>query len=93
MPRYDGTGPRGKGPMTGRGEGYCAITLPEPGQPGRGYAGLQGTPMRLDTPPIGLGPDARLAFRMTPSARQGRAFRRGRGRGLRRGRDWQSAHW
>jgi len=23
MPRYDGTGPRGKGPRTGRGMGYC----------------------------------------------------------------------
>jgi hypothetical protein len=24
MPGFDGTGPRGKGPMIGRGEGYCA---------------------------------------------------------------------
>ena len=24
MPRGDGTGPTGKGPMTGRGAGYCA---------------------------------------------------------------------
>ena len=24
MPAYDGTGPRGQGPMTGRGMGYCA---------------------------------------------------------------------
>jgi hypothetical protein len=24
MPRYDGTGPEGQGPMTGRGRGYCA---------------------------------------------------------------------
>jgi hypothetical protein len=31
MPRFDGTGPRGLGPMTGRGEGYCAIALPSPG--------------------------------------------------------------
>ena len=23
MPRYDGTGPQGKGPMTGRGMGNC----------------------------------------------------------------------
>ena len=23
MPRYDGTGPQGMGPMTGRGMGYC----------------------------------------------------------------------
>lgn len=25
MPGYDGTGPRGMGPMTGRGLGYCAV--------------------------------------------------------------------
>lgn len=23
MPRYDGTGPQGKGPQTGRGMGFC----------------------------------------------------------------------
>ncbi len=23
MPRFDGTGPQGKGPMTGRGLGHC----------------------------------------------------------------------
>ncbi len=32
MPNFDGTGPRGKGPMTGGGRGYCAIPLPNPGQ-------------------------------------------------------------
>jgi hypothetical protein len=31
MPGIDGTGPRGKGPMSGRGEGYCVMTLPAPG--------------------------------------------------------------
>ena len=25
MSRFDGTGPRGKGPMTGRGKGLCAL--------------------------------------------------------------------
>ncbi len=33
MPRGDGTGPMGMGPMTGRGAGYCA------GGIGPGYAG------------------------------------------------------
>lgn len=43
MPRFDGTGPRGEGPFSGRGEGYCAVELPEaPGQPAKGYAGWQG---------------------------------------------------
>jgi hypothetical protein len=27
MPNYDGTGPEGKGPMTGFGRGYCVIPL------------------------------------------------------------------
>ena len=27
MPRFDGKGPRGEGPMTGRGMGYC-VTSP-----------------------------------------------------------------
>jgi hypothetical protein len=27
MPGFDGTGPRGMGPMTGRGRGYCVIPL------------------------------------------------------------------
>ena len=47
MPRFDGTGPRGAGPMTGRGEGYCAVRLPEePGRPADAYAGLEGKPVR-----------------------------------------------
>ena len=28
MPGFDGTGPRGMGPMTGGGRGYCAVLLP-----------------------------------------------------------------
>ena len=27
MPNYDGTGPEGKGPMTGLGRGYCIIPI------------------------------------------------------------------
>lgn len=27
MPRFDGTGPRGMGPMTGGSRGYCVIPL------------------------------------------------------------------
>jgi len=44
MPAFDGTGPGGLGPMTGRGEGYCAVAFPPPGT-GRapyGYAGVAG---------------------------------------------------
>lgn len=32
MPGYDGTGPDGAGPMTGRGKGYCVVELPENGK-------------------------------------------------------------
>jgi hypothetical protein len=31
MPGFDGTGPRGFGPMTGRGMGYCAVTVGKAG--------------------------------------------------------------
>ncbi|WP_072870317.1 DUF5320 domain-containing protein [Desulfofundulus thermosubterraneus] len=27
MPGFDGSGPRGAGPMTGRGQGYCIVPL------------------------------------------------------------------
>ena len=37
MPGFDGTGPRGMGPMTGGGRGFCAIPL-RPAWPA--YAGM-----------------------------------------------------
>ena len=40
MPRVDGTGPRGMGPMTGHGAGYCAgFVMPDNENPipGRGF--------------------------------------------------------
>lgn len=30
MPGFDGTGPRGMGPMTGGGRGYCVVPLNQP---------------------------------------------------------------
>ena len=30
MPNYDGTGPKGKGPMTGCGQGYCILPISTP---------------------------------------------------------------
>ena len=44
MPGFDGTGPRGTGAMTGRGQGYCAVAYPKNGQP-YGFVGLQGRPV------------------------------------------------
>ncbi len=52
MPGFDGTGPRGEGPFSGRGEGYCAVKLPDaPGELAVGYAGQQGRPVRVGTSP------------------------------------------
>jgi len=49
MPGFDGTGPRGAGMFTGRGEGYCALRQQAPGsgEPAVGYAGIQGRPVQL----------------------------------------------
>jgi hypothetical protein len=46
MPGFDGTGPQGKGPMTGRGSGYCVLR--ESAEiPSRieGLAGIAGVPV------------------------------------------------
>ena len=83
MPRFDGTGPQGQGPMTGRGEGYCAMVLPESGQAPYGYAGLQGVPVR----------GARFTRWPRMAMQRGRAFGRGRGRGTGRGRGRRFARW
>lgn len=88
MPAFDGTGPRGLGPMTGRGEGYCAVAFPPPGT-GRapyGYAGLASTPVQPAPGPVGgMGyPTARFAPFSAPRFGRGLGRRRGRGRGRRR---------
>jgi hypothetical protein len=81
MPRFDGTGPRGDGPMTGRGEGYCVLELPEPGRPIRGYAGLEGTPVNLETPSAwpGWWPRTAVGSQCVRGRGLGRGACRGRG--------------
>jgi hypothetical protein len=90
MPAFDGTGPRGQGPMTGRGEGYCAVKLPDRlGRPAYGYAGLQGRPV-LTVAALSV-PGTRFGRWQRPAVWSRRAFgrglrpgrRAGRGRGLR----------
>ncbi len=46
MPGFDGTGPQGRGPMTGRGMGFCVLKGPK-GKSGNaeGFVGIQGTPV------------------------------------------------
>jgi hypothetical protein len=47
MPRFDGTGPLGQGPMTGRGLGFCVLkeSQSNPGQI-EGFAGINGKPIK-----------------------------------------------
>ena len=80
MPRGDGTGPAGMGPMTGRGLGPCA-GYPTPGytNPGGGRLTTLGTFGRWAAgalPRLGLG----LGRRMGVGRGAGRGMGRGRGR-------------
>jgi hypothetical protein len=72
MPAFDGTGPRSQGPLSGRGEGYCAIRLPSPRswRVPSGYAGRALVPVHLG-----------LRQRLSLGRALGQARRRG-GRGL-----------
>ena len=46
MPGFDGTGPLGRGPMSGRGRGFCALRIPAKlWEPVTGYAGCAGWPV------------------------------------------------
>ena len=49
MPGFDGTGPLGQGPMTGRGRGFCLLkeSKNKPSQV-KGLAGIQGLPVNLN---------------------------------------------
>jgi len=75
MPRFDGTGPGGMGPMTGKGRGYCAMPVRGPSYnrpsffPWRRGAGYGNR--RYDSP--------------IPGFMGWRGFRRGGGRGRFRG--------
>jgi hypothetical protein len=81
--------------MTGGGRGYCALKLPESGEAPYGYAGLQGTPVRLES----SAPQPTLWTRFTRWLRPGTGpmsllgRRRGRGRGAGRGRGRRLGMW
>lgn len=85
MPRFDGTGPRGAGSMTGRGEGYCVLAMRESGEPVRGYAGVAGVP--VGAPTREETSEAEAVRWAAPGVGRGRSWagRRWRGRWLRRG--------
>ena len=88
MPGYDGTGPQGQGPMTGRGMGFCVLTTSQenPGQV-KGFAGLQGVPVGQisDAGSYGYGAPYYAGWG-NPWFRRGFGFGRGFGRGWGRGR-------
>jgi hypothetical protein len=76
MPGYDGTGPAGRGPLTGQGRGFCVMKVPEaPDEPLTGFAGRSGAPVRFD--PAGAAPSgASSADRMRRIASDIRRLRR-----------------
>lgn len=52
MPNRDGTGPRGKGPMTGKCSGNCMVRIPDnQDEPIRGFAGKRGWPFSFSQKP------------------------------------------
>ncbi|NLA38423.1 MAG: DUF5320 family protein [Methanomicrobiales archaeon] len=72
MPGFDGTGPGGRGPMTGGGFGYCS-----PAVRGR-WPPMWGRRIPYPGPVYGLGRGG-----MPRGGGWGRGFGRGRGRGWR----------
>jgi len=48
MPEHDGTGPKGRGPMTGRGRGHCMLKIPQTSnEPLTGFVGRSGQPVQI----------------------------------------------
>jgi len=60
MPGFDGTGPRGMGPMTGGGRGFCAV--PRHGMPWS----VPQSNIPWGTPYYGVGPPTSGAMPFTP---------------------------
>jgi hypothetical protein len=91
MPRGDGTGPVGMGPMTGRAAGYCAgYGMPGYMNPGYGrgfqgwgigYGGYPPYAQYAPYAPWGYPANVPYGPRMRWGFYRGRGFGRGRGRG------------
>ena len=77
MPRFDGTGPMGAGPMTGGVRGFC-----NPAYAGYGYGGYDRG--------YGRGRGFRRGF--GPGLGWGRGYGQGYGRGYGRGFGWRAAY-
>jgi len=105
MPGFDGTGPKGKGPFTGKGMGYCVINLDskyDENQRNKGK-GVFDMPRGDGTGPMGLGPMTGRAAGfcagyampgyMNPTSGRG-YFGRGRGFfGRGGGRGWRNQYY
>jgi len=50
MPGFDGTGPMGKGPFTGRGRGFCVVPINNNTGNSSGVGGLQNYPVNFYYP-------------------------------------------
>jgi hypothetical protein len=62
MPKFDGTGPFGTGPMTGKGDGHCVLKIPQnPNEPQTGFAGLAEKPVVLLPDSAGIDSDGLLS--------------------------------
>ena len=62
MPKFDGTGPFGTGPMTGKGDGHCVLKIPQNlDEPQTGFAGLAGKPVVLLPDSAGIDSDRLLS--------------------------------
>ena len=82
MPRFDGTGPMGQGPMSGRGMGYCAVPVSR--------LAVAPRPVAAPAYPYGLAgayaaPAGRYMVPWFGYPRRGRRLWFGYGRGLGRG--------
>ena len=68
MPGFDGTGPRGMGPMTGGGRGFCSPWGWSSGPVYGGYGGFRGN--MFDYPYYGMRPQAFSGARFYPQMTQ-----------------------
>ena len=101
MPGFDGTGPRGLGPMTGGGRGFCNSSFRGMGTPYMGYP--YGTPYGTGAPfagyPYGNYPYSPYqaypygGFGMRRGMGRGFGMRRGMGRGFGMGRGMGRGFW
>ncbi|MFH2011638.1 MAG: DUF5320 domain-containing protein [Pseudomonadota bacterium] len=100
MPGFDGTGPRGQGPMTGGGRGFCNFNFAGMGGPNMGYP--YGTPFSgypYENQPyspyqaypcrgFGMGRGLGRGLGMRRGLGRGLGMGKGMGRGMGRGFGW-----